>query len=72
MDPRLLARVQAVIEAVEAASNVGEISNLKKLRGGGDYYRVRVGDYRIGLVVHADQAVFVRCLHRKEIYRYFP
>jgi mRNA interferase RelE/StbE len=36
------------------------------------FYRVRIGDYRIGLELAGDELIFVRCLHRKEIYRYFP
>lgn len=71
-DQRVLTRVQAVIETVEAANSLAEISNLKKLRGAGDCCRVRVGDYRIGLVSRGGLVTFVRCLHRKEIYRFFP
>lgn len=48
------------------------MTNLKKLKGGGNYYRIRVGEYRIGIIVEGDAITFVRCLHRKEIYRYFP
>ena len=40
--------------------------------GNENYYRFRVGDYRIGIVIEEDTVVFVRCLHRREIYRYFP
>ncbi len=36
------------------------------------YYRIRVGDYRIGVEVVGDEILFVRILHRKDIYRYFP
>ena len=46
--------------------------DLKKLSGGGDYYRIRVGDYRTGIALEGETVAFVRCLHRKEIYRYFP
>ena len=35
-------------------------------------YRIRLGDYRIGLIVEDTTARFVRFLHRSEIYRYFP
>jgi mRNA interferase RelE/StbE len=35
-------------------------------------YSIRIGDYRIGLALEKDTLVFVRCLHRKEIYRFFP
>ena len=38
----------------------------------GKYYRIRVGDYRVGFVFEQGAVTFVRCLNRKEIYRYFP
>ncbi|WP_333425936.1 hypothetical protein [Microcoleus sp. F4-D5] len=31
-----------------------------------------MGDYRIGIKVNDGVVYFVRILHRKEIYRYFP
>jgi mRNA interferase RelE/StbE len=49
-----------------------EVENLKKLRGGDRYYRIRIGDYRIGLAVEESTVIFVRFLHRKDVYRYFP
>ena len=71
-DKGLLIRVRELIELVEQVQHLGQVANLKKLRGGGNYYRIRVGDYRIGLTVEGDTATFVRFLHRKDIYRYFP
>ena len=65
-------RVAKLIGTVEKAADIGAIPHLKKLRGPGGYYRVRLGEYRIGLVIQADTAAFVRFLHRKEIYRFFP
>jgi mRNA interferase RelE/StbE len=65
-------QVKVAIEQVEQASSVQEINNLKHLRGGGSYYRIRIGDYRIGLRIENDTVIFVRFLHRREIYRYFP
>jgi mRNA interferase RelE/StbE len=71
-DKGLLTRVRELIELVEQAPHLGQVVDLKKLRGGGNYYRIRVGDYRIGLIVEGDASTFVRFLHRKDIYRYFP
>lgn len=71
-DADLLQKVQAVIEEAEAAVNLVDINNLKKLKADGNYYRIRVGNYRIGLVLDKTEIVFVRVLHRKEVYRYFP
>jgi mRNA interferase RelE/StbE len=61
-----------VIEEVEVAQHLGELTNLKKVSGGSNFYRVRVGDYRLGIALEEDTVEFVRCLHRRDIYRYFP
>ncbi len=72
LDARFFERVREVIEQVEEAENLTQVSNIKKLKGEADYYRIRVGDYRIGIKVNDGLVYFVRILHRKEIYRYFP
>ena len=71
-DAALLHRIKRVIEQVEAARTFREIPNLKRLEAHGKYYRIRLGDYRIGFVFEAGVVTFVRCLNRKEMYRYFP
>jgi mRNA interferase RelE/StbE len=68
----LLRRIQRVIEQVEAAQTFQQISNLKRLEAAGKYYRIRLSDYRIGFVFEQETVTFVRCLNRREIYRYFP
>ena len=71
-DKSLLQRVKAIVEAVEKAESLDQINGLKKLKGGGNYYRLRIGNYRVGLSVEADKVIFVRFINRKDIYRYFP
>ncbi len=71
-DRSILARVKAIIEFAEATPKLSDIAGLKKLKGISDYYRIRVGQYRVGLIAKGNEAVFVRILHRKDIYRYFP
>ena len=68
----LLNRIKETIQQVEKAQTTQDVTNLKKLKGGSNYYRIRVGEYRIGLIIESDTVSFVRCLNRKEIYRYFP
>jgi mRNA interferase RelE/StbE len=60
------------IEQVEHADSLHGISNIKRLTADGAYYRIRIGDYRIGITMENDIVTFVRCLHRRDIYRYFP
>lgn len=71
-DKILLKQVREIIQEVEAAKSVLEIRNLKKLKTQGRYYRIKLGDYRIGLTIENDAVTFVRLLYRSEIYRYFP
>jgi mRNA-degrading endonuclease RelE of RelBE toxin-antitoxin system len=60
-----------VFTDILAVQNLKEISNLKKLKGDDNAYRIRVGDYRIGFFLEDDTIIFVRVLHRREFYRYF-
>ena len=71
-DAGLLRRIKRVIEQVEAARTFQEIPQLKRLETKGKYYRIRVGNHRMGLVFEEGAVTFVRCLDRKEIYRHFP
>ncbi|MGO9600739.1 MAG: type II toxin-antitoxin system RelE family toxin [Isosphaeraceae bacterium] len=67
-----LDRVREVIEQVEAVSDPAAISDLKKLTGANNGYRIRIGDYRIGVTIEGDLMEFVRFLHRRDLYRFFP
>ncbi len=71
-DKALLKRVKHIILEVEEAQDTNKIKNLKKLKSQGNHYRIRLGDFRLGLVIEGDIARFVRFLHRGDIYRYFP
>jgi mRNA interferase RelE/StbE len=71
-DGALLQRIQLVIEEAERVDHLSELANIKKLKAAAEFYRIRVGDYRIGLSVRENIVAFVRVLHRKEIYRQFP
>ena len=60
------------IEAIEKVSSMSEINGLKKLKGFKDAYRVRLGDYRLGVFITKDTVQFARFVHRKDIYKLFP
>jgi mRNA interferase RelE/StbE len=61
----------AIIQA-EEATQIQDIKNLKKLAGYDCYYRIRIGDYRIGLKQEGHTLYFVIIEHRKDIYKLFP
>lgn len=71
-DKKILYKIADVIEKVSAADDIISIRNIKKLRGSNKFYRIRVGYFRIGIIIDNGIVEFIRCLHRKDIYKYFP
>jgi mRNA interferase RelE/StbE len=49
-NPVLAKEVVLIIDEAEKAQTLSEIKNLKKLKGYNNYYRIRTGDYRIGIL----------------------
>ncbi len=64
--------LKKLIMDVEASNQISEIKNLKKLEGFKNAYRIKTGDYRIGVFIEEDTIEFVRFVHRKDIYKKFP
>jgi len=71
-DKKLLAQVHRAIDEAENAGALHDLSQMKPMEGHKGMYRIRIGNYRIGLHWTGEQLEFVRFLDRKEIYRYFP
>lgn len=73
IDSRTLQKVKRIIEKLEQAESLKSISHVKKLKSSLQcYYRIRLDDYRMGFKLENDKITLIRCLHRKEMYRYFP
>ncbi len=68
----LLNRIAKIIDEAKKADNAKQINSLKKLKGYDNFYRLKFGDYRLGIEIINNEIIFTRFLHRKEIYRYFP
>ncbi|MEQ9466072.1 MAG: type II toxin-antitoxin system RelE/ParE family toxin [Ekhidna sp.] len=71
-DQKVRKRLEELVDTVKSCESIEEISNLKKLKGYQNFYRIRIGNYRVGLVADNETLIFSRVLHRKDIYRYFP
>lgn len=71
-DQKLLSQIKIVINECKLAQTLDDIKNLKKLKGYQTFYRIKIGDYRIGMAFINDEFIFTRFLHRREIYRFFP
>ena len=72
-DKSLLARLQKTILEMERAMNLSEVKNVKKMAGFRNYYRVRIGDFRLGLEqINTKTVRLILIAHRKDIYKFFP
>ena len=69
---QLRRRIARKIEELEAVSNITEVTNVVRMMGWEHHYRIRIGDYRLGVSVEGDVVTLLRFAHRSEIYRYFP
>jgi mRNA-degrading endonuclease RelE of RelBE toxin-antitoxin system len=54
------------------AKSLQDLSQVKAMKGYPNRYRIRIGNYRIGIEVNQDKIEIMRVLHRREFYRYFP
>jgi mRNA interferase RelE/StbE len=68
----LRGKIRTLIEQLEQVQSLQSIRHLKKVQSGKNCYRIRVGDYRLGLVVEGPMVILVRFLPRDEIYKHFP
>ncbi len=71
-DKNVLNQLAVIIEITSKADKIDSIKNIKKLKAANNFYRIRMGDYRIGLIYNEQNLIFVRFLHRKDIYKKFP
>jgi mRNA interferase RelE/StbE len=71
-NPGVKKRLSKLIEMLKAVDRLDAIQHLRKIEGYDCYYRLRVGDYRLGLKLSGDTVELIRFLHRRDIYRRFP
>ena len=50
------------------------LNKCEKLKGYKDKFKIRYGDYRIGITINkkSNEIIFERVAHRKDIYKLFP
>ena len=65
-------RLDRTIQELIEVADITEVSGIKRLLAEGQHYRIRIGDYRLGITMDGEIAVLRRFLPRGEIYRYFP
>ena len=72
VDNKIKKKIIQVIANIKRANKPQYIANLKKLENYKTYYRIRIGNYRVGIEIIKDKLIFTRILPRKDIYKFFP
>ncbi len=62
----------ALIQSIKDVKEFSKVPGTKKLTGFNDAYRIRCGNYRIGVFIDGELVLFARVAHRKDIYKIFP
>jgi mRNA interferase RelE/StbE len=66
-------KLELLLPSIEKADSLSKISGIKKIVGHQQYYRIRLGDYRLGLEkISSDTVRLIVIAHRKDIYDVFP
>lgn len=71
-EKRIVLKVDEIITTLNYAASLSGIENIKKIKGHKNCYRIRIGNYRLGLFLSGKTVWLARLMHRREIYRYFP
>jgi mRNA interferase RelE/StbE len=67
-------RVEVIVFEELKSDNPFALGYINKMKGYNDKYKIRVGDYRIGMTVDSknQEIICQRVAHRREIYRVYP
>ncbi len=71
-DSGLKSKIYAIIDRIASVDQMNGFPNLKKLAGYKNIYRIRLSNYRIGIVIENQTVTFAAFDHRSDIYKYFP
>jgi mRNA-degrading endonuclease RelE of RelBE toxin-antitoxin system len=71
-DANVKQQLNTVISEIKAANHLTDLTQVKKLRGHSEAYRIRIGKYRLGFYFTGTHVEFARFAKREDIYKLFP
>lgn len=72
-DPLVSRQIEKLIQKIITISSIRQLPQAKKLQGFSNYYRISIGNYRVGCeLTTPSEILFVIVANRKDIYKYFP
>ena len=71
-DESLKGDLFSIIIVLKNAETLNELSNVKKLKGYQNAYRIRIGKFRLGFYFDGEVIELARFAKREDIYKLFP
>ena len=71
-DPKTARKIEKIISDLKKAESLEEISQIKKMKGYSVAYRIKSGNYRMGIYKEFKHIELARFLKREDIYKVFP
>ena len=71
-DESLKGDLFSIIIVLKNAETLNELSNVKKLKGYQNAYRIRIGKFRLGFYFDGEVIELARFVKREDIYKLFP
>lgn len=71
-DKKVATKLKSFLSSLEEKENLQNTQNIKKLKGYENYFRLKIGNYRLEFSYQDDKIDIIRFLHRKDIYKLFP
>ncbi|ARV07205.1 plasmid stabilization protein [Polaribacter sp. SA4-10] len=69
---KLKLKLAEVVANLKIAENLSDIKNVKAISGHPEAYRIRIGDYRLGIFYSEETITIARFMKRNDIYKLFP
>ena len=61
-----------VFDELPIYKNLTQVRKIEKMTGYKNFFKIRFGDYRVGIKKENNIIIIKTVKHRKEIYKYFP
>jgi mRNA interferase RelE/StbE len=71
-DEALKTNLFDVIMILKNVESLNLVSNIKKMKGHSEAYRIRIGKYRLGFYFDGEVIELARFAKREDIYKLFP
>ena len=71
-EPKIARKIEGLIAAIKRVNSLEDLKNIKKMKGYSIAYRIKIGDYRMGIYKELEHIELAKFLKREDINKVFP